>query len=98
MEIKFINFTCGNQPLACSTKTTKKIMDMVTYTKHVYLNDTETRQLMKLLNKFFESKVEIPRIHVGKKQTVETLINEEALLFSKYLRNETKIWTPRILS
>jgi hypothetical protein len=28
--------------------------------------------------------------------TLETLINEEALLLAKYLRNETKTWTPRI--
>jgi len=40
------------------------------------------------LNAYFESKVEIPRIKHGKKQTIETLINEEALLFGKYLRDE----------
>jgi hypothetical protein len=28
----------------------------------------------------------------------ETLINEEALLFAKYLRDERKAWTPRIAS
>jgi hypothetical protein len=31
----------------------------------------------------------------GKKQEFETLINEEALLFAKYLRNEIKEWKPR---
>ena len=40
--------------------------------------------------------VEIPRIKVGKKQTIETLINEEALLLAKFLRNERKEWVPRI--
>jgi len=44
----------------------------------------------------FESTVEVPRIRVGEKQSVETLINEEALLFSKYLRNERKTLTTRI--
>jgi hypothetical protein len=34
--------------------------------------------------------VEIPRIRHGKKQTVETLINEEALLLAQYLRDERK--------
>ena len=63
--------------------------------KRVYLNDVQTRDLMKQLNKFFESIVEIPRIKVGKKQTVETLISEEALLFAKFLRNEHKYWNPR---
>ena len=32
------------------------------------------------------AKVEIPMIKLGKKQEIETLINEEALLFAKYLR------------
>lgn len=34
-------------------------------------------------------------IRVGKRQTIETLINEEALLFAKFLRNEQEKWTPR---
>jgi len=34
----------------------------------------------------------------GKKQTLDTLINEEALLLAKYLRNEIKTWNPRMLS
>jgi len=31
-----------------------------------------------------------------KKQELETLINEEAMLIAKYLRNERKRWIPRI--
>jgi len=34
---------------------------------------------------------------VGKRQTVETLINEEALLLAKFLRDERKTWIPRIV-
>jgi hypothetical protein len=41
-----------------------------------YLNDADTKGLMASLNRFFESTVEIPRIRVGGKQTIETLINE----------------------
>ena len=41
-------------------------------------------------------KVEIPRIKVGKRQTIETLITEEALLLAKHLRNENREWIPRI--
>ena len=37
------------------------------------------------LEGLFESKVDIPRIKVGNKQSIEILINEEALLFAKYL-------------
>lgn len=64
--------------------------------KRQYLNDFKTRAFMKRLNLYFERKVEVPRIRVGKKQTIETLINEEALLFAKYLRDERRIWIPRI--
>jgi hypothetical protein len=41
--------------------------------------------------------VEIPRMKVGKRQEFETLINEEALLLAKYLRNERKSCNPRIV-
>ena len=65
--------------------------------KREYLNDAKTRDFMKRLNGFFQSVVEVPRIRVGKRQEVETLINEEAWLFAKYLRNEKKAWNPRIV-
>jgi hypothetical protein len=52
--------------------------------------------LMKKLNEFFESKIEFPRIKFSKTQAVETLINEGALLFVKFLRNELDAWIPRI--
>ena len=35
-----------------------------------------------------EPKVEIPRIMRGERQEIETLINEEAMLFAKFLRGE----------
>jgi hypothetical protein len=60
------------------------------------LNDAQTRDLMKQLDKYFESYIEIPRMRIGKRQTIETLVNEEALLFAKYLRNEKLIWVPRV--
>jgi CRISPR-associated protein Cas1 len=60
-----------------------------------YLNKTLARDMMNKLNSFFESTVEIPRMKHGKRQTVETLINEEALLLAKYLRNERHSWICR---
>ncbi len=63
--------------------------------KREYLNDLKTRNFLDQLNAFFESFVEIPRIKHGERQTIETLINEEALLFAKYLRNEREQWKPR---
>ncbi len=40
---------------------------------------------------------EIPRIRMGEKQTIETFINEEALLLAKFLRNEQKTWVTRTI-
>jgi len=63
--------------------------------KRQYLDDAETGEFTKRLNVYFRTKVNIPRIMRGEKQELETLINEEALLFVKFLRNETKEWKPR---
>jgi hypothetical protein len=51
------------------------------YRKREYLNNIETRKFAKKLNKYLETIVEIPRMRVEKRQTIETLINEEASLF-----------------
>jgi CRISPR-associated protein Cas1 len=64
--------------------------------KREYLNDVETKDFIIGLDKLFYSFVEIPRIRHGKRQQLETLISEEALLLAKYLRNERKDWNPRI--
>jgi len=64
--------------------------------KREYLNDVVTRRMMKELGHFFESKIDIPLIRRGKRQKIETLINEEALLLAKYLRDENVSWIPRM--
>ena len=64
--------------------------------KREYLDDHNTKEFMTQLDTFFVSKVEVSRMKVGKKQTLDTLINEEALLFAKYVRNERETWIPRI--
>ena len=61
-----------------------------------YLKGLQTRDLMRRLYSYFVRKVEVPRIRVGKRQTIETLINEEALLLAKFLRDERETWVPRI--
>lgn len=48
------------------------------------------------LHDYFRRTIEIPRMKRGKKQEIETLINEEVLNLAKYLRNERKSWVPRI--
>ncbi|MEM3700703.1 MAG: CRISPR-associated endonuclease Cas1 [Candidatus Bathyarchaeia archaeon] len=65
--------------------------------KRQVLNREKTKELTENLNRFFETKVPISRIRYGFKQQIETLINEEALLFAKYLRDEREQWIPRII-
>ena len=56
----------------------------------------EAGRLAEDLNRLFERKVEIPRIKHGNRQTLDTLICEEALLLAKYLRGERNSWVPRL--
>lgn len=65
--------------------------------KRVFLKDAKSREFLKGLNRYFQTFVEVPRIRIGKKQELETLINEEALVFASYLRNRRKTWKPRIV-
>ena len=64
--------------------------------KKEYLKDAHTRDLMRNLNQYFECKFNVARIRVGRRQTIETLINEEALLLAQFLRDERKAWIPGI--
>jgi CRISPR-associated protein Cas1 len=64
--------------------------------KREYLNDEMNNELMKSFYAYLENRVQIPRIRHGTRQTLETLISEEALLLAKYLRGERTTWTPRI--
>lgn len=65
--------------------------------KREYLNDVQTYSFVRSLNRYFESKIDVARIRKGKKQEIETLINEETLLFAMYLRDERQMWNPRIV-
>ena len=38
------------------------------------------------LYRFFECEVNVPRVRIGRRQSVETLICQEALLFARFLR------------
>lgn len=62
----------------------------------LYLSREQNHKFRKCLHDYFRRMVEIPRIRVGKRQTVETLINEEALLLAKFLRHERTTWKPRV--
>ena len=62
--------------------------------KKTHLCEYETNELADALKLFFDRMVKVPRMRIGKRQTIETLISEEALLFAKYLRNEGETWIP----
>jgi len=64
--------------------------------KRIHLCEYESDSLAEGLNNLFNREVEIPRIKHGKRQTLDTLISEEALLLAKFLRNERESWAPRI--
>jgi len=64
--------------------------------KKKVLNREKTKELTERLDQLFETKVNIPRIKHDKTQTLKTLINEEAYLLAKHLRNERQSWKPRI--
>jgi CRISPR-associated protein Cas1 len=66
--------------------------------KRQYLNGAKNGEFLKRLNLYFISKIDTPRIKMGKKQEIETLIAEEALLFARYLREEIPTWHPRIVA
>jgi len=51
---------------------------------------------MALLDDFFDSMVDVPRLKHGDRQSINSLINEEAMLLGNYLRNRINIWKPRI--
>jgi hypothetical protein len=66
--------------------------------KQIHLAEYKTNDLAESLNGLFNKMVEIPRIKHGNKQSIDTLISEEALLFAKYLRHERKEWIPRVVN
>jgi len=75
-----------------------KITDFIMHLrmgKRIHLCEYEASELAEDLNDFFRRTVEIPRIRIGQRQTIETLITEESLLLAKYLRGERKTWIPR---
>jgi len=66
--------------------------------KRIHLCEFETDELAEDLNKLFDRVVEVPRIRHGSRQTLDTLINEEAYLLAEFPRCERETWIPRIAS
>jgi CRISPR/Cas system-associated endonuclease Cas1 len=66
--------------------------------KRIHLCEFETDNLAEGLNLLFDCVIDVPRMRHGNKQTIDTLINEEAYLFAKFLRRERETWVPRIMA
>ena len=66
--------------------------------KRVRLCGYEADSLAEGLNGLFERIVEVPRMNRGRRQALDSLISEETTLLARYLRNERRDWTPRILT
>jgi len=88
-----IGFSKGMKPKDFTART---IMFNDKKGKRMYLNKDKTNELLKKLHDYFRSIVNVPRIKMGKRQEIESLINEEALLLAQYLRGERPHWIPRI--
>ena len=65
--------------------------------KREYLNKEKNAAFIRKLNKHFTSIVEVPRMRIGERQEIETLINEEAFLLARYVRGEKTDWIPRVV-
>jgi hypothetical protein len=58
--------------------------------KKIHLCEFDADSLAEGLNGLFDRMIDVPRMKVGNRQTIDTLITEETLLFAKYLRCEKK--------
>lgn len=66
--------------------------------KKIHLCEFEADSLAEGLNGLFDRMVDVARIKHGNRQTIDTLISEEALLFARYLRRERNTWIPRLVN
>jgi CRISPR/Cas system-associated endonuclease Cas1 len=59
--------------------------------KRAFLCKQKNNEFLDKLEEYFQKKV-----RKGKRQEIETLINEEAFLLARYIRTEKETWTPRV--
>jgi len=64
--------------------------------KRIFLGREAENRLTSGLHSYFRSTVDVSCVKRGKKQEIESLINEEAMLLARYLRGEKENWIPRI--
>jgi len=64
--------------------------------KRAFLNKERNKEFLDRLEDYFQTRVNVPRVKIGKKQELETVINEEAMLLASFIRGK-RIWEPRIV-
>lgn len=64
--------------------------------KRAFLNKARNKEFLDRLEDYFQTRVNVPRVRMGKKQELETVINEEAMLLASFIRGK-RIWEPRLV-
>jgi len=64
--------------------------------KRAFLNKERNKEFLDRLEDYFRIRVNVPRIKIGKKQELETVINEEAMLLASFIRGK-RLWEPRLV-
>ena len=64
--------------------------------KRAFLNKERNKEFLDRLEYYFQTRVNVPRVKIGNKQELETVINEEAMLLASYIRGK-RIWEPRVV-
>lgn len=65
------------------------------YRKRVVYREYEQNGLANEIFSFFDKTLEVKRLNVGFRSTINTLIADEARIFAKFCRGEIKEWKPR---
>ena len=64
--------------------------------KRAFLNKERNKEFLDRLEDYFQTIVNVPRVRHGKRQELETIINEEAMLLASFVRGK-RIWEPRVV-
>ncbi len=62
--------------------------------KRAFLNKQRNKEFLDRLEDYFQTIVNVPRVKHGKRQEIESVINEEAMLLASFIRGK-RIWEPR---
>jgi len=62
--------------------------------KRAFLNKQRNKEFLDRLEDYFQTMVNVPRVKHGKRQELESVINEEAMLFANFIRGK-RLWEPR---